>query len=108
MILSKHETRSAQLLRGGNTVGVALRSSASSETSRGVTRVAVADRGTRVLNDIVARLLPSSGLDPLRVLPWTGIGQLTAALALAGTTKLLGQVLLRDLGKQLLLVTAAE
>lgn len=90
-------------------MGLALRSSASSETSRSITGQTVADRGIAVLNDIVTRLLlPSSGLDPLRVLPWTGVGQLTAAGALAGTTELLGQVLLRDLSEQLLLVTAAE
>jgi hypothetical protein len=108
MILSRRVTRSTQLLRGGDAVGVALRCGASSETSRSVTRVAVADRGTAVLNDIVTLLLPGSGLDPLRVLPGTSVRQLTAALALAGTTELLGQVLLRDLSEQLLLVTTAE
>jgi hypothetical protein len=104
MILSRRVTRSKQLLHGRNTVSVALRSG----TSRSVTREAVADRGTGVFDDIVRLLLPSSGLDPLRVLPRASIGQLTAALALARTTELLGQVLLRDLSEQLLLVTATK
>ena len=109
MILSRRVTRSTQLLRGGDAVSVALRSSASSEASRSVTGETMADRGIAVLNDIGARLLlPGSGLDPLRVLPRAGVRQLTAAGALAGTTKLLGQVLLGNLGEQLLLVTAAE
>lgn len=51
---------------------------------------------------------PSGGASPLRLLPRALIGELAAALALAGTTELGGQVLGGDLGEQLRLVSAAE
>jgi len=61
----------------------------------------------RVVLDVVV-LLPRSRLGELRVLPWTSVGELAAALALARTTKVLWQVLSRYLREQLLLVRAAE
>lgn len=66
---------------------------------------------------ILLLFLSSSGLgllgprglaSPLGVLPGALVGELTATLTRAGTAELDGQVLLGDLGEQLLLVTTAK
>lgn len=70
--------------------------------------------GILILDDGLLVLLLGSGSGPggrarpLSLLPGTHIGQLTAALALASTAELLGEVLGGDLGKELLLVAGAE
>lgn len=71
--------------------------------------------GILVLDDRLGTLLggllgssPLRGTGPLGLLPGTHIGKLAATSTLARTAELDGQVLSRDLGQQLLLVSATE
>ena len=97
------------LLRGRDTVSLALRSSAGGSGTGSVARKAVADRSVGVFNDVFALLLlPGSGLDPLGVLPRAGVRQFAAAGALARPAELLREVLLGNLRQKFLLVPGAE
>lgn len=57
---------------------------------------------------VLSLLLPLGGTSPLLLAPGAHIAHVAAAGALAGAAELLGEVLGRDLGEQLLGVAAAE
>lgn len=64
--------------------------------------------GALVLDDIVGLLFPLGGLGPLGVVPWAGVRVLTAARALAGAAKGLGEVLGGNLLEEFRLVATTE